>query len=645
MINSSEGVRLRCRLCELPIEEEEYVQALGGDWHVNCFVCHDCGHRISSWYFEKDGILYCKEHYLQHFAASCNRCRSVITGPVMVASDHKYHPECFKCVCCDSIIGDGDSYSLVERSKLYCGDCFDQKMKPILVENPGRRKPHCIQLVVVSDAPKSLLDLELSLERRLSFGTPARSPSATSFLRVTNAGGSSSDLNNSKGIQVGDKILEVNGHPVKDQSIEEIDVMLYQLKPVLVTLERDPSPIPLHSRQNDRSTDQPRPTSKVERSTSMLTKGSTGALYRHTMSHQTGEVSRRTNSLRSSPNSHRVFRASDLIPGEVLGKGFFGQAVKVTHRVTGEIMVLKELHKFDKEAHESFLKEVSVLRSLDHPNVLRFMGILYKDKKLNLITEYISGGTLKARIQDLSDPLPWLHRVKFAQDIASGMSYLHSRSIIHRDLNSLNCLVKEDGTVVVADFGLARVVVESMRVTPPSPGPSPEVGESASRLRKCREKRRKRYTVVGSPYWMAPEMMKGLVYDEKVDIFSFGIVMCEIIGRVQADPDFLPRTTEFGLNVDVFYRKFGHDCPPPLFNLAVMCCKMEPEIRPPFVELHEWLEALHLHLEAGGPVPSPLVSDFVPRFPKSPEVDGSTSLPIYPDEVNSDDGYNKRLSL
>lgn len=55
--------------------------------------------------------------------------------------------------------------------------------------------------------------------------------------------------------------------------------MLYQLKPVLVTLERDPSPIPLHSRQNDRSTDQPRPTSKVERSTSMLTKGSTGWLF------------------------------------------------------------------------------------------------------------------------------------------------------------------------------------------------------------------------------------------------------------------------------------------------------------------------------------------------------------------------------
>lgn len=76
-----------------------------------------------------------------------------------------------------------------------------------------------------------------------------------------------------------------------------------------------------------------------------------------------------------------------------------------------------------------------------------------------------------------------------------------------------------------------------------------------------------------------------------------------------------------------------------LGTFIVLCC------RPPFNEIHEWLEALHLHLEAGGPVPSPLVSDFVPRFPKSPEVDGSTSLPLYSDEMNTDEVYDKRLSL
>lgn len=84
-----------------------------------------------------------------------------------------------------------------------------------------------------------------------------------------------------------------------------------------------------------------------------------------------------------------------------------------------------------------------MLRSLHHHNVLRFIGVLYKDKKLHLVTEFISGGTLKDLIHDMTEPLPWEQRVSFAKDIAAGMTYLHSMNIIHRDLNSNNCLVRE----------------------------------------------------------------------------------------------------------------------------------------------------------------------------------------------------------
>lgn len=162
--------------------------------------------------------------------------------------------------------------------------------------------------------------------------------------------------------------------------------------------------------------------------------------------------------------------------------------------------------------------------------MLRFIGVLYKEKRLHLVTEFIPGGTLKQLLHDPNESLPWEQRVSFAKDIASGMAYLHSKSIIHRDLNSNNCLVREDRSVVVADFGLARI----MRANSPSrtiaaglccsgSTPSPTV-------RKPRKyERKKRYTVVGSPYWMAPEMMTGKKYDEKVDIFSFGIVICEVL--------------------------------------------------------------------------------------------------------------------
>lgn len=82
-------------------------------------------------------------------------------------------------------------------------------------------------------------------------------------------------------------------------------------------------------------------------------------------------------------------------------------------------------------------------------------------------------------------------------------------------------LIYQDKTAVVADFGLARIISDQNAYNF-----SRRYGK---RYPTKKHERRKRYTVVGNPYWMAPEMMKGKKYDEKVDIFSFGIVLCEVI--------------------------------------------------------------------------------------------------------------------
>lgn len=185
-------------------------------------------------------------------------------------------------------------------------------------------------------------------------------------------------------------------------------------------------------------------------------------------------------------------------------------------------------------------------------------------------------------------------------------------NIIHRDLNSHNCLVKEDRTVVVADFGLARVMSEPSVA---GAGRRSSSGKRASAggggAGSKRPERKKRYTVVGNPYWMAPEMMTGKLYDEKVDLFSFGIVLCEIIGRVQADPDYLPRSNDFGLNTVVFKEKFCASCPEPFYRIAFLCCDIDPEKRPPFELLQKWLEGISLHLIVDSPLPKELMSDIV----------------------------------
>ncbi|XP_076231426.1 LIM domain kinase 1 isoform X2 [Calliopsis andreniformis] len=623
------GGTLTCAGCLNAIDEDEFIQALNQEWHIDCFRCSACDVGLSSWYFEKDGLLFCKDDYWAAYGEACQGCGQIITGPVMLAGDHKFHPECFACNSCGAFIGDGESYALVERSKLYCGNCYKRQMQPInrITNYPFTRKPHSIRLVEI---PPNTSNLEKQRRIKLTLDTTPSPRNCGALFRISELNASSDLIS----LHIGDRILEVNGTPVKDQPIESIENIIQHSDAVLqLTIEHDPDAVSrptfssssaamltsigsprtspenkerlfkrrdegyisgTRSRQLRRNKD---PMHK-ERSSSMsrLLDGSTPT-------NVTCDLSR-TRSFRVEPKNQRIFRASDLVKGELLGTGFFGQVFKVTHRDTNEVMVLKELYRVDEEAQKNFLKEVAVLRSLHHNNVLRFIGVLYKDKKLHLVTEYIAGGTLRALLHDTNEILPWEQRTSFAKDIAAGMAYLHSMNIIHRDLNSHNCLVREDKTVVVADFGLARIIQNGN-----SPDNRKYSRHSDGEVKTSKKERKKRYTVVGNPYWMAPEMMKGNKYDEKVDIFSFGIVVCEIIGRVQADPDYLPRSSDFGLNQNVFKEKFCSNCPEAFYMIAFLCCDLNPDKRPPFEVMHVWLEGLAMHLSMGTELPSDLEFD------------------------------------
>uniref|UniRef100_A0A8C6PV76 LIM domain kinase 1 n=1 Tax=Nothobranchius furzeri TaxID=105023 RepID=A0A8C6PV76_NOTFU len=565
-----------CAGCKGRIYDEQYLQALNADWHTLCFRCCECSTSLSHWYYEKDGRLYCKTDYWAKFGELCHGCNDPITtGLIMVAGEQKYHPECFSCLSCRTFIGDGDTYALVERSKLYCGHCYHQTIvTPVsLPDSPCSQIPHTVTLVSIPATDKNT---DLSDLKSLTKSNKLYLIVVVVFPRV-DADCISPDVKNS--IHVGDKILEINGTPIHHVPLDEIDLLIQETSRRLqLTIEHDPHP-PNHDISNLKSR-------IITRSYSI--DKSPGSSNAASPISQRKEINR-SESLRVMSNrTHRIFRPSDLIHGEVLGKGCFGQAIKVTHRETGEVMVMKELIRFDDETQRTFLKEVKVMRCLDHPNVLKFIGVLYKDKRLNFIAEYIKGGTLRETIKKMDSNHPWNQRVSFAKDIAAGMTYLHSMNIIHRDLNSHNCLVREDNTVVVADFGLARLM-----------------GKLSAGLKK--PDRRKRYTVVGNPYWMAPEMIHGKSYDERVDIFSFGIMLCEIIGRVNADPDYLPRATDFGLNVSGFLEHFcPPDCPPAFFPMAALCCDLDADKRPAFSKLEEWLENLKMHLDIGLPLMSEL---------------------------------------
>uniref|UniRef100_A0A671WQ31 LIM domain kinase 2 n=1 Tax=Sparus aurata TaxID=8175 RepID=A0A671WQ31_SPAAU len=560
-----------------------------------CSVC--CDH-LTNWYYEKGGKLYCRKHYWEKFGELCHGCSLLMTGPAMVAGEHKYHPECFVCLSCKVVIEDTDTYALVERSKLYCGKCYKQVVLTPMLEKRSHDSvldslPHTVTLISMPSAANGKRGLSVSVLRDVNVLVLCCSRVRGMLI--------SPEVRNA--IHEGDRILEINGLPVGTLMEEEVDDLIHCTSHTLqLLIEYDP----VRQRLDRLRLGSPRTRLGVPATSRMRLSSRSNSICKSpgpNSPKETPFITRdigRSESLRSASScSHRIFRPCDLIHGEILGKGFFGQAIKVTHKATGEVMVMKELIRCDEETQKTFLKEVKVMRSLDHPHVLRFIGVLYKDKRLNLITEFIEGGTLKDFIRD-TDPFPWEQRVSFAKSIASGMAYLHSMSIIHRDLNSHNCLVKLDNTVVVADFGLSRLIVED-KVKPP-----PEKPSNKKRTFR-RVDRKKRYTVVGNPYWMAPEMLNGKRYDEKVDIFSFGIVLCEIIGKVYADPECLPRTLDFGLNVGKFVEKFlPEDCPPAFFPLTVACCDLTPDNRPPFQKLEDWFGALSLNQELGIPLPAEL---------------------------------------
>ncbi|CAA7402306.1 unnamed protein product [Spirodela intermedia] len=216
-----------------------------------------------------------------------------------------------------------------------------------------------------------------------------------------------------------------------------------------------------------------------------------------------------------------------------------------------------------------FKSEVSFLLCLQHPNIVGFVAACKKPPVFCIITEYLSGGSLR-RYLHKQEPhsLPLKLVVKLSLDIARGMSYLHSQGILHRDLKSENLLLAEDMSVKVADFGIS--CLES------------QCGDA------------KGFT--GTYRWMAPEMIKGKHHTRKVDVYSFGIVLWELLTALTPFSDMTPEQAAFAVAQKNARPPIPADCPPALGRLITQCWSANPETRPQFDKivsiLETWSEGL-----------------------------------------------------
>lgn len=233
------------------------------------------------------------------------------------------------------------------------------------------------------------------------------------------------------------------------------------------------------------------------------------------------------------------------------------------------------------QAHRTWAREVEALRSLDHPNIVRLCGVMSVAKPLAILMEFCAGSDLFHLLHvpegsPESFALSWQQQRKMCLDTALAMEYLHTRDppLLHRDLKTLNLLLAmpvwgpgDVPVVKLADFGLARRM--------------PTFEEPVS----GHEAQRKQMTVgVGTLQWMAPEVFCGGAYDEKVDVYSFGIVMHEILCRVipfyDMDPNELMGNVLRGARPDVSMTP-AH-CPEALQHLMKVCWARSPSKRPSF---------------------------------------------------------------
>ncbi|XP_051121223.1 mitogen-activated protein kinase kinase kinase YODA-like [Andrographis paniculata] len=221
------------------------------------------------------------------------------------------------------------------------------------------------------------------------------------------------------------------------------------------------------------------------------------------------------NSAATSPSVPRSPGRAENLPsppgsrwkkGKLLGRGTFGHVYVGFNSETGEMCAMKEVTLFaddakSKESAKQLAQEIALLSRLRHPNVVQYYGSETVDDKLYIYLEYVSGGSIHKILQEYGKLGESAIR-SYTQQILSGLAYLHAKNTVHRDIKGANILVDPNGRrVKLADFGMAKHIT----------------GQSCPLSFK------------GSPYWMAPEVIRNLNgCTLAVDIWSLGCTVLEM---------------------------------------------------------------------------------------------------------------------
>jgi serine/threonine protein kinase len=245
-----------------------------------------------------------------------------------------------------------------------------------------------------------------------------------------------------------------------------------------------------------------------------------------------------------------------------LGEGSYGKVCLGKWRAAPvALKFCKNKGKLDE-----FINEMKLMLELPpHPNIVQLFGVSLNGPQPIIIMEYCAGGSLDNLLFDSNTNLSTEQKIRLIRGIALGMQHLHKHNIIHRDLAARNILLSGSGDPRISDFSMSRI------------------------LQKENEGKTKKN--IGPIRWMAPESLANQTYSKKSDVWSFGIVVYEIVAQEEPHTDVNPHEVGLLIRDQHLTPKIPNDCPAILREMMKVCWQVDPDQRPSLEEICHMLES------------------------------------------------------
>nr|XP_043615888.1 serine/threonine-protein kinase STY46-like [Erigeron canadensis] len=302
-------------------------------------------------------------------------------------------------------------------------------------------------------------------------------------------------------------------------------------------------------------------------------------LERHSWSDQRSSVSEQDQTGKISEIGHLRIPSDGTDEWEIdrqfltlehkVASGSYGDLYKGTYHSQEVAIKMLKAENITTEMQQEFAQEVYIMRKIRHKNVVQFIGACTKPSSLCIVTEFMSGGSVYDYLHKRKGTFKLPILIKVAIDISRGMNYLHQNNIIHRDLKAANLLMDENDVVKVADFGVARVKAQTGVMT----------------------------AETGTYRWMAPEVIEHKPYDLKADVFSFGIVLWELLTGKLPYEYLTPVQAAIGVVQKGLRPTIPKNTHPKLAELLGRCWQKDPNLRPDFTEIIDILTIIANEIE------------------------------------------------